>query len=339
MRGLRAGDAPRMADERRRENNVMALYELALFAGAGGGILSGILDGRRCVGAVEIESYPRRVLMARQRDGMLPWFPIWDDIRTFRHDNPSCTEYFDWLRSIRKQLVISGGFPCQDISAAGSGAGLDGARSGLWHQMARVVGSIRPYCVFVENSPMLTIRGLGRVLGDFTEMGYNAKWCVLSAADAIWLGGTPIFDHLRERIFIKATNSNGMRQLQSQGREQDERRRTSHSSQAAADTNSIPTRGLSLRTEEEYPMPEFSGSQASDSTGQRQQKPGEFGQSERSEKIGNRKTGWLIDRDWWASEPFVDRMAYGVANGLERGKAIGNGQVPAVASLAWEILS
>ena len=134
------------------------MNELALFAGAGGGILGGKFLGWRTVCAVEWEPYPASVLCARQNDGFLPPFPIWDDICTF--------DGRPWKGIVD---VISGGFPCQDISVAGKGDGLDGARSGMWREMARVVGEVRPRYVFVENSPMLTFRGGTRVIGDLTE--------------------------------------------------------------------------------------------------------------------------------------------------------------------------
>lgn len=162
------------------------MRELHLFAGAGGGILGGELLGHTIVCAVEIEEYPREVLLQRQRDGLLPRFPIWDDITTF--------DGRPWNGRVD---IVAGGFPCQDISAAGKGAGIKGERSGLWREMARVVSEVRPRYVFVENSPMLTSRGLGRVLGDLSEMGYDARWCVLSAADA---GAR----HNRERIWLLA---------------------------------------------------------------------------------------------------------------------------------------
>ncbi|MEN6334109.1 MAG: DNA cytosine methyltransferase [Phycisphaerales bacterium] len=162
------------------------LRELALFAGAGGGILGGHLLGWRTVCAVEWADYPRKVLLARQRDGILPRFPIWDDVQTF-DGNP-------WRGRVD---VVSGGFPCQDISAAGKGAGIDGARSGMWFHMARIVREVRPRFVFVENYPMLTSRGLGRVLGDLAAMGYDAEWGVLGVS---YFGGW----HVRERIWIAA---------------------------------------------------------------------------------------------------------------------------------------
>ena len=89
------------------------MYELALFSGAGGGILGGKLLGWRCIGAVEIEGYPRGVLAARQNDGCLDPFPIWDDITTFRKDNDECRPFFDLLdrKEVKEELVISGGFP------------------------------------------------------------------------------------------------------------------------------------------------------------------------------------------------------------------------------------
>jgi DNA (cytosine-5)-methyltransferase 1 len=164
------------------------LNELALFAGAGGGILGGHLLGWRTVAAVEIEDYPRRVLLQRQADGLLPRFPIWDDI---------CT--FDGKPWAGKVDVISGGFPCQDISAAGNGDGLEGQRSGMWSEMARIIYEVQPRFVFVENSPMLTSRGLGRVLGDLASMGFDARWGVLGADFAG-------FDHKRNRIWIVANS-------------------------------------------------------------------------------------------------------------------------------------
>lgn len=245
------------------------MNELHLFAGAGGGILGGELLGHRTVCAVEIEEYPRKVLLQRQRDGILPWFPIWDDITTF--------DGRPWKGRID---IVSGGFPCQDISAAGKGAGIEGERSGLWGEIARVVNEIRPQFVFVENSPMLTSRGLGRVLGDLAEMGYNARWCVLGADDV----GAP---HRRKRIWILAY--------------------------ADSERLEVSTQGQFKSTQEKKREPERCKSCR-----------------------GNTKT------KWWnraAPKPGLCRVAHGVANRVDRLKAIGNGQVPAVAAIAFTILS
>ena len=164
------------------------MNELALFAGAGGGILGGKLLGWRTVCAVERNAYAAQVLAARQNDGILRPFPIWSNVESF--DGRPWNGIVD---------IVSGGFPCQDISAAGHGSGLDGERSGLWREMARIICEVQPRGVFVENSPILTSRGLGVILRDLAEMGFDAKWGVFSGRAA----GAPIE---RERIFIAGTN-------------------------------------------------------------------------------------------------------------------------------------
>ena len=190
--------APRWQDAHGPDWNGLApgqacdgLRELHLFAGAGGGILGGLLLGHVPVCAVEIDHYCQEVLRARQRDGMLPAFPIFSDIREF-----------DGRPWAGRAEVVAGGFPCQDISVAGKGAGIDGERSGLWREMARVVGEVRPRFVFVENSPALVGRGLAVVLGDLAALGYDARWTVLGAHHV----GAP---HKRDRLWILA-NTNGL---------------------------------------------------------------------------------------------------------------------------------
>ena len=162
------------------------MNELALFAGAGGGLLGGSQLGWRTRCAVEIDPYARKCLLARQRDGCLERFPIWDDVRTFNGSH--------WRGSID---IVSGGFPCQDISSAGRGGGIAGEKSGLWKQMARIIGEVRPRFVFVENSPLLVVRGLGTVIGDLSSMGYDSRWGIVGAHHA----GA---NHVRDRIWILA---------------------------------------------------------------------------------------------------------------------------------------
>ena len=159
------------------------MNELALFAGAGGGLYASTLLGWRTVAAVEINAYARAVLLRRQADGILPKLPIWDDIRTF---DPT-----PWRGKID---IITGGFPCQDVSVAGKGAGITGQKSGLWFDMARCINSISPQFVFVENSPMLVSRGLDRILSDLAAIGYDAVWDVIGART---LGS----HHSRDRIW------------------------------------------------------------------------------------------------------------------------------------------
>ena len=174
------------------------MNELALFAGAGGGILGGKLLGWRTVCAIEIDAYARSVLLARQRDGMLDPFPIWDDVRTF--DGRA------WCGNVD---VISGGFPCNDISSVGYRDGIEGQKSGLWKEMARIIGEVRPHYVFVENVADLIIRGLGTVLGDLATLGYDAEWGVLGAHQVgAW--------HRRERAWIIAAHPDRVRRKASE---------------------------------------------------------------------------------------------------------------------------
>ena len=168
------------------DNQPGIVREMALFAGAGGGILGGHLLGWKTVCAVEWEPYPASVLVARQNDGILPPFPIWDDVQTF--DGKPWRGLVD---------VVSGGFPCQDISSAGKGAGIEGERSSMWKHMARIVGEVRPRLVYVENSPLLIKRGAALVISDLTSLGYDCQWCIVSAADC----GAP---HKRDRFWLVA---------------------------------------------------------------------------------------------------------------------------------------
>jgi DNA (cytosine-5)-methyltransferase 1 len=265
------------------------LRELALFAGAGGSILAGRNLGWRTVCAVEFDRYRQAVLVARQNDGSLDPFPIWDDVRTF--------DGRPWHGLVD---IISGGFPCQDISAAGGGAGIDGARSGLWSEMARIVDEVRPGFVFVENSPMLVSRGLTRVLSDLASLGYDATWGVLGASDVgAW--------HRRERIWILAANAYALRELQSQGSERTKRGRIAHCAAHFSDAHEI-RREARWRTKT--------------SRAQRGAKSirGHRGQS-------------------WAAEPNVVRMVHGLANGLDRVEALGDGWVPQCGAEAFLRLS
>jgi DNA (cytosine-5)-methyltransferase 1 len=119
---------------------------------------------------------------------------IWDDVRTF--------DGRPWRGVVD---VVSGGFPYQDISLAGAGAGITGERSGLWKEFSRIIGEVGPRYVLVENSPALTSRGLGTVLGDLAALGYHARWGVLGAHHA----GAP---HKRDRIWIVANAHGAQRQ-------------------------------------------------------------------------------------------------------------------------------
>lgn len=173
----------------RQGHDMGLLTNLALFAGAGGLELGARkCGGFRTVGYVERDRYAQGVLMSRIRDGRLDDGPIWDDVTTF--------DGRPWRGSVD---VVSGGFPCQDLSYAGKRAGIiEGKRSGLWKEYARIVGEVRPRFVLVENVPGLLADGaLGVVLGDLANLGFDAEWSVLSAC---FMGAS----HPRERVFIVA---------------------------------------------------------------------------------------------------------------------------------------
>ena len=158
---------------------------LDLFSGIGGFSL-GLerTGGFETVAFCEIDPFCRQVL-ARH----------WPEVR----------QYADIRRLTAKRLgadgicvdVICGGFPCQDISVAGTGSGIDGARSGLWREFSRLVGELRPGFVIVENVAALLDRGLDRVLGDLSALGYDAEWHAVSAAHI----GAP---HVRDRLWLVA---------------------------------------------------------------------------------------------------------------------------------------
>ena len=160
----------------------------SLFAGIGGFDLGFERAGMRVSWQVEQDPYCRAVL-ARH----FPEADRFEDVREVGAENLSPVD------------LVCGGFPCQDLSPAGRGAGLDGARSGLWGEFARIVRELRPRYVVVENVPaLLTGKGkrwdrapVGRVLGDLAEAGYDAEWACLSAREF----GAP---HLRKRVWIVA---------------------------------------------------------------------------------------------------------------------------------------
>ena len=161
----------------------MKRYFLDLFSGIGGFALGAYWAGLRFDGHYfsEVDDYAISVYRKRFPDAV----PL-GDIKGIRGaDLPKG----DW--------IIAGGFPCQDISVAGKGAGLAGARSGLWYEYARIIGELRPRFAIMENVGALAFRGLDSVLGSLAKIGYDAEWQDIRASDV----GAP---HRRERIWIVA---------------------------------------------------------------------------------------------------------------------------------------
>ena len=315
-------------------NQQHTLNELALFAGAGGGILGGKLLNWRTVCAVELNEYARSVLMARQNDGLLEPFPIWDDVRTF--------DGRPWRGIVD---VVSGGFPCQDISAANAKAsGIAGERSGLWREMARIVGEVRPRLVLVENSPMLVGRGLGLVVGDLAAMGYDSRWGVVGA----WHAGAP---HKRDRIWILAYSELLERQIALSARREAgmEGRGASERGQGASAVAGCggvlaDSTGLGRRQGRKGRLGSGGAGEreqtfqaVADAASERRAEAGELRHGESAQRT--RGSGSPRQSDWWKAEPELGRVAHGVADFVDRIHAIGNGQVPAVVRLAFAVLS
>lgn len=246
----------------------MKLKVVDLFAGIAGFSL-GLhrTGGYETVKFCEMKPHAQRVLAKN-----FPGVPCHDDVTTYEF-KPGEAD------------VITAGFPCQDISFAGDGAGLAGARSGLYREVIRAIRVVRPLYAILENVAALLSRGLDVVLGDLAEIGYDAEWHCIPASAV----GAP---HRRDRIWIIADA----------GGEQYESNRAPFSGSLAAQLSEA----------------------SPDADGERElQSQGGLA------NVGRRP----CDGDWWASEPDVDRVAYGVRGGMDRLAALGNAVVPQVVTI------
>jgi DNA (cytosine-5)-methyltransferase 1 len=261
---------------------------LDLFSGIGGFSL-GLkrAGGFETIAYCEINPYCQSVLQARMQDGTLDYGPICTDVQ--RLDGTPFKGFVD---------LICGGFPCQDISHAGRRVGIDGQRSGLWKEIARLVREIRPRYVFVENVSALLIRGMGTVLGDLAAIGYDAEWEVIPAAAL----GAP---HLRERVWIVAYPA-----------EQSKREQTN---EAFAVATQGQARDESGDGGELVAHP--NGAQG----GHGHSRVGAiFGHPEKAGRHQIRRS------ECWATEPAVGRVADGVPDRVDRLRVLGNAVVPQV---------
>jgi DNA (cytosine-5)-methyltransferase 1 len=261
------------------------LTVLDLFSGIGGFSL-GLerTGGFKTVAFCEIDPFARRVLAKHW-----PEVPCYDDVRTLDAARLDAD-------GIGRVDVICGGFPCQDISVAGKGAGLEGERSGLWSEIRRLAGELRPRFVLVENVSALLGRGLDRVLGDLAEIGFDAEWHCIPASAV----GAP---HRRDRIWIVA-DADSQRELQQKGRKLNQRRRPGYGSAFVADTDAGDEHGR--RSNVQMGWGRFASQVADDGfTGGAQ----------------------------WRSEPNVGRVAHGIPNRVDRLGALGNAVVPQIPEL------
>ena len=300
-----------------------------LFAGIGGFSLGLERAGMKCRWQVEIDPYATAVLRKHW-----PEVPKHDDVRTFPPQGDYAVD------------VICGGFPCQDISVAGKGAGLAGARSGLWNEFARIIGELRPYYVVVENVAALLARGMGTVLGDLSSLGYDAEWHVIPASAV----GAP---HRRERVWIVAY-SNGRRlhrlradagdggTIPAEGQQREFRGGDGGEDvpdsigladavrgHGSAGTPAVAGRRLHAGGSQRNRGTRCAGQAGqgacdvadADNTGcieQRRPKPA------RAEQLAAQCGGW------WSVEPDVGRVAHGVPARVDRLRCLGNAVVPQI---------
>ena len=257
----------------------------SLFAGIGGIDLGLERAGMECKWQVEIDPFCSKVLAKHW-----PNVERYEDVRRVGSDTLGPVD------------LIAGGFPCQDVSTAGEGAGIkEGTRSGLWFEFHRIICELRPRYVFVENVPGLLSNGMGIVLGDLAEIGYDAEWEVLSAADV----GAP---HLRRRVFIVAYTT----ELQCDG---------------GNDNAGISTQGGTVSKSGNRCRPK----DVANPLCVRQQRQGK--QADASNQAENREgqTSDVIDvglGHFWRTEPNVGRVAHGVPSRVDRLKGLGNAVVP-----------
>jgi len=312
------------------------MKHLSLFTGAGGGELGARLNGWETIGYVEIDDYCRKVLGRRIRDGVLPNAPIYTDIRTFNR-------YFAALY-LGVVEIISAGFPCQPFSVAGNQLGEDDSRN-MWPETIRTIRLVRPRYCLLENVPGLLNSGYcQRIFGDLAEAGYDARWKVISAAEV----GAP---HKRDRLWIMAvsdkcndrrddnrrTVSSATSQIEREEQGENRERvwpRLSNGCENVADTE--------MRRRYVRPTPEPRKHQGWEQIGgcgsTIPDAPEQGLEGDESEVQSRKHNGLSSECDWWSVEPDVGRVANGVASRVDRLRAIGNGQVPAVVRTAWELL-
>lgn len=277
----------------------MKRYFLSLFAGIGGFDLGAYVAGLKFDGHFysEIDPYACKVMQAR--------FPDAVNLGDICSLNVGGLPNGEW--------IVTGGFPCQDISVAGKGAGLEGSRSGLWFEYLRIMEDLRPSFSVIENVGALVWRGLDQVLTTLAEIGYDAEWQDIRASDV----GAP---HRRERIWIVAypqadascPNANGER---------------SHRTEMHIDGS------IELRDKQKC---------IAGSTGQAvADADGEFGylsgESQTKRQSTNKpESGSKCNRAIsWAVEPDVGRVAHGVPSRVDRLKCLGNSIVPQIAELIF----
>jgi len=285
------------------------------FSGIGGFSLAARwLGGIETVQFVEREPFCQRILAKHW-----PTVPIHDDICTFNPEPHSAD-------------IVCGGFPCQDISQAGKGAGLAGSRSGLFYELLRVVCLVGPRYIVLENVAAITYRGMDDVLGALAEAGYDAEWACIPAAA---VGAC----HQRDRWWCVAYSQSGRwgagpGQGASQAGHKRARTGDGGAGSDVADTESERRQERrSLRQVMPTEWPSGSSCNAPHSNHQRQQERQPPAIAARAGQPAWPDTPRRLNPDWrsYQSEPVLCRGDDGLSGRVDRLKALGNAVVPQVA--------
>jgi len=339
------------------------LRTMHLFAGAGGVILADLILGHQPIVAVEWEPYPCQVLRERVADGWFPDMHVWEgDVRLF---DPS--EYKGRVD------CIHAGFPCQDISNAGNKAGVgEGTRSGLYTEVLRIADEIRPPYIFLENVAAITSKSKGylEVIGkDLSEIGYDAVWTTLSAAevgakhkrDRWWLLAYPKHSASRQEIGRVDGEEKGC----STGKRKNNgnaRKPVGASGNSGVFPNSISEQAVDewgFGERERHPLgghreatqredraagdnrTDRCGEDVSDTNSKSAERlsggtPQEHAEFRSAGEDASRASS--ADVGFWQVESEVGRVVDGMAHRAHQLKALGNGQVPLQAAAAFSIL-
>ena len=269
-----------------------------LFAGIGGGLLADLILGHEPIIAVECEHYACQVLRERAAEGWFPGLRVWEgDVRLF---DPS-----EYAGSVD---CIHAGFPCQDISVAGKQAGVsEGTRSGLYREVLRIAGIVKPRFLFLENVSAILSNGLGTVLGDLAAMGYDSRWICIRASDV----GAP---HHRDRWWLLSdSNSNGQQERKNVIQPSSKKERCLNQGGEAFGVSTSPN--------------------AADSECREQSLGREIGRTGREQQHFSWNRHWETE-----AQPCLDGTHNGIPNRIHRLKGLGNAQVPLQAATAWKLL-
>ena len=313
----------------------MDLTHGSLFSGIGGFDLGFERVGIKTIWQVECEPYCLKVLEKH-----------WPNVTRY----PDITTV-DW-GTVPRPDILSGGFPCQDISNAGKRTGITGSQSGLWLEFRRAIVSLRPRYVVVENVAALYGRGLDTVLGDLAQSGYDAEWDCLPAAAV----GAP---HLRERIFIVAYPQRDeyqrtQRRILTAAHRVEEITQTKHRPARksrrtgavripddryvswcndAHDDDVADTNKPSTQTQDnQRPEPKQNDRRTLRPESDSGRKTLAYASRLHAQGQRNRqRQGQLRRGSWWTTEPNVGRVAHGVPHRVHRLKSLGNAIVPQIA--------